>query len=329
MTNRGFGLNRRPMLLVVILALGVALLVACGGGGDDDDDGGTPTDVATTTTAGGTPASGGDGEFEDQEFSVGQEFWHSGFHVTVGDGTLSAVEEGIFGNEVAYVLSIGATFENLGEDQTFFDGDIALVGGGTSYTLRGSTDIPGVPSGLSSNGTLDFEVDEGFDPESAYLVVGGAGENKAQVPLGPGGGELVDLAPSEPAVSGSISLQLIDLNVTSAELRADNPITYRELDEGKLALTLEFDVTSRKSGNWSIFANEFALILPGGSAAAVDGSDLSSLPGSDTGVDTTGLYVRFLVDDPPAGEYTLRFTPSDRWLSEGDPAEGTFTFDLT
>lgn len=47
MVHRGFRLSLKQLLLVTVLALGVALLAACGG--DDDDQ--APTDVATTAPA--------------------------------------------------------------------------------------------------------------------------------------------------------------------------------------------------------------------------------------------------------------------------------------
>lgn len=315
------------LLIVAALALGLGALAACGGGDDDDD--GEPTGAATTAPAGGetTPADG-DGGPVDESFSVNQEFWHSGFHITLSDGRYYSEEDALT-RDVTYFVEIDASFENLGPSETFFDGALALVAGGDSYSSTLGSDIPNVPSGLSSSGTLIFIVDEDFDAESAYLQVGAAGENQARVPLGAGGGELVDLAPSEPAVTGTISLELIDLNFTSAELRADRLSSYTEIDEGKLALTLNFDVISRKSGNWNIFANEFALVLPDGSGVAADGSELGSLPGSDIGTETGDLSLRFLVNDPPAGEYTLRFTPADYWFDETDPAEGTLTFELS
>ncbi len=325
MVYRSFCLSLKWLLLVTVLALGGALVAACGGGDDPFE---VPTDVAATTPAGETPADT-DAPSGDQVFAINEEFWHIGFRVELGDGTLFTAEEGVFGTELAYLLSIDATFENLGTGQLFFDSDLVVVTPGDAYTARGSSDLPEVPGGLSSSGSLVFEVDEGFDPESAYLLVGAVDENQARVPLGAQGGELVDLAPSEPAAPGNISLELLDLTFTSAELRADVLWNHTELEEGKRALTLNFDVTSRRSGNWNIHAQDFALILPSGSAVGVDGSELASLQGSDEGLATTDLYVRFLVNDPVAGEYTLRFTPGSWFVGEDGVDEVTVTFDLS
>jgi hypothetical protein len=47
-------------------------------------------------------------------------------------------------------------------------------------------------------------------------------------------------------------------------------------------LTLNFDATSRNQDNWNIFEQDFALIMPGGSAVGPDGSQLGSLPGFES-----------------------------------------------
>jgi hypothetical protein len=323
--DKGFPTTMIRLLIVALLALGLALAAACGGGDDDDsgDDGGEPTGAETTAPPDETTPGGGPGD--EVTFTVDKEFWHSGFHVTVNEGVSFSVEETL-SQDVTYLVEIGASFENLGPDQTFFSAPIALVADGNSFASSFNSDLPNVPSGLSSDGLVSFVVDEGFDYNSAQLVIGAADENQAQVPLG-SSGELIGLAPSEPPITGAITLELVDLTVTSAELRVDRPSSYTEIESGKLALTLNFDATSRKSGNWQLFANNFALVLPDGSGVAADGADLASLPGADAGTTTSDLYVRFLVDDPPAGEYTLRFTPADYWFT-GDPVEGTLTFEL-
>jgi len=325
---RSFRLSLKWLLLVAALVLGGALVAACGGG---DDPFVVPTDVATTAPAGETPADtdGPSGEpAGDQVFAINEEFWHIGFRVELGDGTLFTAEEGVFGTELAYLLSIDATFENLGTSQLFFDSALVVVTPSDAYSARGSSDRPDVPGGLSSSGSLVFEVDEGFNPESAYLLVGEADENQARVPLGAQGGELVDLAPSEPAVPDDISLELVDLTFTSAELRADVLWNHTEVEEGKRALTLNFDATSRNAGSWNIFASNFALILPDSSGIGADASELTSLSGSDTGIVTPDLSVTFLIDEPVAGEYTLRFTVGSWFVGEDGVDEATVTFEL-
>jgi hypothetical protein len=315
--------TRFPYRLLMVLLAFSLLIVACGGGkSEPTSDVGEGPEVAQPTVV---TSSEGEDTFEPQQFSVNQEFWHSGFRVELSDGNYFSEENALTG-AIRYFVSITASFENLGDDQTFFYVDTAIVWNGNSAPHLLSSDFPDVPSGLASKGELIYEVDENFDATSAQLIIGSGDQNRAQVPLGPAGGELIALEPSEPQINGSISLELIDLTFNSADLRADRLSSYTEVEEGKLALTLNFDVTSRSPGNWNVFDQDFALILPNGSAVGLDGSQLVSLPGSEAGTVTSGLALQFLVDNPPSGEYTLRFTPGSWFIGEDGVAEGTFDF---
>ncbi len=55
--------------------------------------------------------------------------------------------------------------------------------------------------------------------------------------------------------------------------------------------------------------------LAGRKHREMKGTDLASSPGAENGVDTTGLSVRFLADNPTAGAYTVHtrhgFTGND------------------
>jgi hypothetical protein len=317
---------RFPDRLIVLL-LAFSLLIAACGGGESEPTSAPVEDSGAAQPTVETASEGSESEdaFEPQQFSVNQEFWHSGFRVELSDGSYY-IEENTLTGAVRYYVSITASFENLGDNQTFFYADAAIVWDGDSAPHLLSSDFPDVPSGLASKGEFIFEVDENFDATSAHLLIGSGGDNRAQVPLGPEGGDLIALEPTEPSIEGSISLELIDLTFHSAELRADRPMSYTEVEDGKLALTLKFDATSRNQGNWNVYAQDFALILPSGSAVGPDGSELESLPGSESGVVTSDLSIRFLVDNPASGEYTLRFTAGSWFIGSDEVAEGTFDF---
>lgn len=311
LTPRPRRIAPRARILLFVPFLLVA--AACGGGLDIDTL--PPPTVGTGNPT--TPQSPGDSgaDFQEQSFSVNQEFWHIGFRVELGDGMLFATEDQLT-KEVRYLASIDATFENLGTSAVRFDSDLVIVTPDGNFSQQGPSEIPEVPGGLSAEGTLVFRVDESFDISSAKLLVGRSDVNQAQVPLGPQGGELVSLEPSEPAPPGPLSMELVDLTFASADLRADKLASNRELESGKLALTLNFDATSRKEGNWSILPQDFVLVLPDGTTTAPSASDLASLGGAAGGVDTPDLSVSFLVDAPAAGTYTLRFQPGSWFLGE-------------
>lgn len=307
----------RATKTVLLPLLVTSLLVACGGGGSDDAGGGPDGQVSPEEVV--LP--------EDRTFPVGQTFWHAGFQVEIDQAVQSAtVNE--FTGAVIHLLHLHARFTNLGPGQGDFRSPAVVIAGGGNHVPSHLSEVPAVPAGLSGDGTLTFEVDEAFDLAGAHLLVGQDGDAQARVPLGPQGGELIDLAPREVSVSAVASIDLLDLTITGAELRADVPVNYAAVPQGKLALTVTLTATSRKSGNWGLRAQHLVLVLPSGNAAAVDGSELGSLPGTDDGVETDGLYARFLVDDPPAGEYALRLAPASYWLESGGATEAQATFTL-
>ncbi len=326
--------RRRPTLVMATCVTLASMVPACSG---DDAGGGFFTGSATATaaaTSGGDPGAGdsgavaGDGaELDGTTFVIDGTFYHSGFEVTLREGTVGVTED-VLGNVDGYVLTIDATFTNLGDSTTFFDAATSIVQGTKSYASSFQSDAPDVGGGLTGEGGLRFVIDEDFDYEAATLVVGAGDEARAEVPFSPGAGTLKDLAPSELEVSGVASLDAIDLTFSGAELRYDVPSSYREVDAGQVAVTLHFDATSRKSGNWRVNAQDFALVKPDGIAVGTDGSSLASLPGSEQGLTTQDLFVRFVIEADTPGTYTLRFKPGTYWVSSG-PEETTFDFTLT
>lgn len=322
--------TRVAIAAVALLAVLAVLMAACSGGGDDDDDSGAtdaPTATATDTGDDGDDAGASPGAFE-ETYPVNQTFWHHGFMVELGDAVYAASEPDFTGDQ-DYTLTLNATFTNEGDEQTFFDSSLVMITPSHTYNPTFSSEIPRVPGGgLSANGNFLFVVDEAFEINDAYLVIGSGSEQQAQVPLGPGGGELVALEPSQEPLTAGILLSLIDMNFTTADIRTDNLVRHSQVEPEKLYVTLNFDVTSRNPGNWSIFAQEFSLTLPSGFSVAVDGSELPALAGSEEGLDTTGLYLRFVVDDPADGAYTLRWDAPDRWLTDEDTGEAIYEFEL-
>ncbi|MEX0682947.1 MAG: hypothetical protein WD472_05790 [Dehalococcoidia bacterium] len=317
------------MWFVLLVGGAMALGVAACGGDDDGLDIGLPTDEATQPADGDDDADdGGTDEpaaFE-ETYPVNQTVWHQGFMIEVTGAVFAGTEPDIFGDQ-DITVTVEATFTNEGEDNWSLSSDVVLV---TPDGPRNAllSDLAGVPGGLSVDGEFVFRVERDFDIETAYLLIGAGGEHRAQVPLGPDGGELVALEPSEPALSGAINLTMLDMTFTGASLRYDDPVNHSEADAGELLLTLYFDATSRRSGNWSLFAQDFTLATPDGSNLGADGALLPGLPGSDAGTDTKDLYVRFVVEEPAEGSYTLNWAGQDAWYAEGDPNPATFEFEL-
>ena len=326
MGNRTQRIAGKGWIALIVLTMG---LTACGGG----DDPAAPTtaaaggDAATTPTTAATAAPGETtGGIEDQTFTVGETFWHSGFLVEVTGGQIVSTENSLTG-AVTTDLVLSASLENQADDTGFFGPDLAIATSNNSYPSSFASDIPDVPGGLKSQAEFLFRIDETFDLASAELVVGSGGDSKARIPLGDGG-DAVRLEPAELAISGELAMELIDLTFTAATLRYDIPERHRQVEEGKQALTLFFDATSRKTGNWQIFAGDLVLILPDGTAIGADDVDIGSLPGSDQGTTTPDRSVRFLVDEMATGDFTVQLAPGSWFVGDDGVTEGTFDFAL-
>lgn len=313
--------------LILVVALGLAS-AGCGGGSDFTGGNDAPQGTSGVTVA---PAPGGDtlggATIEPRSFAIDQEAWHSGFHVTFGNGLFTG-EADTFTNEVDYWVEMDINFENLRDDDwSMYSDQFALVANGNASTARGDSELPTVPSGLASNGTLVFTVDESFDPATSTVIIGTADEARAEIPLG--GGQAVTLEPSSAALTGALELELLDLTFNDADLQYDNPGFFSNVEDGYIALTLHFDATSRKSGNWQVFAHDFALTLPDGSAITPSGSNLTPLPGSEEGTPTADLSLTFVVPDPATGEYGLRLTVGDWFVGEDGINEANYEFSLS
>lgn len=326
--------TRIALLAVTLLTVLAVLMAACGGGDDDDggDDGGATDAPTAAPTDAGDDDGGDDGGGETpgvfrEVYPINETFWHQAFKIEIGDAVYEGTEPDFFGQQ-EFTLTLEATFTNEGPEQSFLDSSAVLVTPSDTYNARFGT-YPSVPGGgLSESGSFEFRVGDQLEIDGAYLLVGSGSEQRARVPLGPGGGELVSLEPSDGPLTGTLSISLLDLEFKSMELRADYPSSHSEVEAGKLALTLYFDAMSRRTGNWSVFATEFLLMQPDGSSIAVDWSELPGLPGSDVGLVTEGLYLRFLVDDPAEGAYVLQYNPAEFWLEDGDPTELTLEFEI-
>ncbi len=318
---------------VVIVAL-AAVLAGCGGG--DDDAGGTdePSVTQAPSAPGATDApinqGGGGGGVADavepQVFDVGEFFFHSGFRVEVVGGELW-FEENEFSGAVTNFLKITMLQENLSAETDSFRPQPTITTPTNSYGTTQGRDVPDVPSGLASQATYTYRIDPDFDLATAEIVIGTADVSRAIVPLS-GGGETVRLEPTELAVSGTLSMELLDLVFTGGEVRYDIVPIRTQVEAGKQALTLYFDVVSRKGGNWQIFAADLALIGPDGSALGADAIEIGALAGSDEGITTTDRSVRFIVDEMPSGDFVLRLTPGSWFIGDDGVTEATFEFSI-
>jgi hypothetical protein len=296
-------------------------LVAAACGSGDTQERVRPNSAGPITTTNPPPPPPLDGTV----LQVADEFWHSGFRVELTKAEAFR-SRSIYGSRISYWLRVWGDFENQGGDVASFNPEMAIVASGDSFAYRRGQP-PRILPESSALGHLTFLIPEDLDLESAELVIGAVGENRARIPLG-SLGAAVRLEPTDVVISGQLATELIDFDFTGASLRYDLPDLHRQLELGKRALTLYFDVTSRIAGDVQISPDDIALVLPDGSIIVPAAAELGSLPGDDDGVTTANRSVSFVVDEIPTGDFTLRLALDALFVSEDDITEATFDFGL-
>jgi hypothetical protein len=268
----------------------LGVVAACGGSGDAGEERASRRAAATTTPAASA------GEVGDSTVEVGKTFWFAGFKVTVRTATLQ--NRDARGGAGAPVVTIAATFENVGDDRARFDDDLVLQSRGRSHFRPGpGHEPPEVPSGVTADGTVEIVVDPTFRFDDAVLVVGGADVNQARVPLGRSG----TMAAHEPrpvALSGRMETPALTVDLRGGELRSDQPRFHRQVESGRRALVVNFNQTvSGCRPNFSTLTYNLDLVRPDGTTANAE--DTGDFGKADN-------FVVFLVPEPPGGKYTLR-----------------------
>jgi hypothetical protein len=307
-------------VIIAIVAMLTVFAVACGGGGDDEPDAtDTPEVVETATEAGPTSAPATD------SMAIDQDVWHAGWKVSLGTATLETDSIGV------RIVSIDAVFENLSTSTSSFNSQIAFVSGGNAYSDTAlEHELPRVPGGLTGTGIIAIQVDDDFTLDDATLIIGNPDNNQVTVPIGPDSpDELVTLEPIDIPASGSADAGPIAFSVTGVEVRADLPDWSDEVEAGKLALTVSFEVTPASGipiGNGVLQSDNVALRVPDGSALAVrtDGrSGVNELLQGREGTLISDLSARFIIDQPAAGTYAFIVRGpygADRAMVEGEVA---------
>lgn len=299
---------------VAAIAIATATLASCGG-----------ADAAPRprTTSGGPITTTAPPPLDGTNFVLDQHFWHDGFRVVLEDAEVWTSQTR-FTNRISYWLTLRGQFENLGEEPAFFDPEMSILFDGLALSTRQGP-APGANPGSTAPGELTFLVTDDFEYQRAELIVGDVEENKARVPLGPEG-SAVRLEPTAAPISGNAETELLDIALTGAELRYDDPLTHSTVAEGEALLIVRFDVVSRMEGRGRLAAADFSLVLPDGSSIEPAGAALGAVPGTAEGTKTEGLTARFIIDATATGMHTLRVVAGD-W-TDGDSAAIEIEFGL-
>jgi len=293
----------RVRLRVIVSCIACLFLSACGGGGDGDASG-SPTQE-TTPTAG----------LSGDTVTLDKTVWFGGFKLTLGTAEL------VVGDGIPRV-DIDTLFANEGTNNATLNATLNLSSGGNHYQPeRGTQELPEVPGKTEGRGTLSFAVDEAFSFDDAVLTIGNPANNQAVVPFG-STGDLVDLAPETVEVAGAATGGELRITARAGELRADIPEKHDQVEAGRLALTIDFDITyiGDHAGGYPFGRDNLALTLPDGTTVAVDDGPIELLRAGTTLPDQ---QVRFTVRAPVAGTYKLIV------IDDTIDQRGELTFDLS
>jgi hypothetical protein len=266
----------------------IALVAGCTlPGSKSSTGGGGSSSGGASTESGGAGVAG--------TVTLNKEFWHSGFHITLGQVQYTPapkVTPGAFA--VPGKVLMQAKFENLGPETFGYNPTMSLAVGNNQYTDIDSQDqkLPNVPGKATGTGVIAFSVDNKFDLAKAVMTVGSGQFNQAVIPLGQSG-KLVSLAPIKVAITGSLVLPMLyKLDVTGGDLSYDNPLNHQEEDAGSQLLVVHFTKTALVD-TCCITAQQFSVKLPDGTAVAADRVEECCGIGA-TGTTKPDQYVTFV-----------------------------------
>ena len=291
-------------------------IAACGGSGS-----GSATKTTVSTTQATTSPQGASTTAAQATRPIGKTVWFDGYKVTIDTASLDRTS----GGGQAGVLTLAATFENLGNDPAAFNGQTAVSSHGQDFPTSGTGTVPSVPGGGKGKGSITYEVDNTFTLDDAVVTFGKPDETRAKVPLGTSG-SLVALAPL--AVSGlsPVSPGQVKVDLKSGEARADKTSEHGQAASGHWYVYLKGALTFSGGASGTNFGpGDVAVKLPDGTSVVGEAADSKSccfaLYPSQPPADFT---FRFLVADPPSGSYTATI----RSKVDGNDVSAPFTFQV-
>ena len=272
----------------------LALGVGAGCGGDDDND--TPATAKSATTS--TTVA----EAEPKTIQVDKTVWWAGFTIEVQEAGFEATGGGSEGG----TLTVEGLYENRQPDNAVLSqSDVSLEVKGEAITPQ-LADLPSVPPDGTARGSLEFFLEDPFDPAGTVLVFGTPDTNQSRVPLGEGDAETFE--PVELDVTGTVTVSDIKVDLTGGTLEA----SYEPNKEGTLILRLIVDMVYQgdSAGGALLGATQFSVATPDGTDAvgqALAADDLVAEAAAPN-VPFEGLGISFEVDEPGTGDYVLTYT---------------------
>jgi hypothetical protein len=241
--------------------------------------------------------------------------WSGSLELQFAAATFRASGYGVSG-----LISVPVVFVNHGTQPAMLDvGDVRLVQGQASHEAGFST-LPVVDTGATARGRLAFWADEGYDPNSAVVILGPADGNQSAVPLGHPESTLTVAPRDQTFLAGGHDASLA-LAVHGAHFEAKTGKGAKGL--GVLRLTFDATFTGPDPLGRIVDGRLLSLQVPGGAVipATVTGVDDSAFGQARPGAPLTGLTATFDVPMPLAGKCVLLYGDAGQ-----PPIKVPFTF---
>jgi hypothetical protein len=295
------------VILLAPVAAGALVIGAC-----SKQDTTTPAPSSTTTTAAPTTSAGGgttattkastgttSGTAAPAENAINTKVWNSGFTFDLKDWDVEEV-----GGANAVVVNVDIT--NNGTANYTPYGPYELVADGKvldSGALKTSAEV--TPRSTTPNQII-FEIyDAAFSAEETTLVIGSSDAQQAKVPLGDPS-KATTLEPQAiPQSVAPIVIGNVTLNVKVAEVRYDAVNDHANAPTGKGYLILAGTAANASATDtYYLDASQVTITRPDGttSSATVDASGIAANTSNEA------FYLRYELDTPITGTYTLTFT---------------------
>lgn len=163
---------------------------------------------------------------------------------------------------------------------------------------------PKVAAGQTGTGHFSLRLDDSFTVDDAILTIGKPENNRVEIPLG-SKGELISHIPVDLSVDQieAVSDDVSTVTLTKLALSWDSPEPRAQAEADKAFLKVEYSLTSTVATALSDEVIE--LRLPSGTHITPEDASVESLDADQT---KAGLFARFAIFDPPAGDYVLVYT---------------------
>lgn len=227
------------------------------------------------------------------EVDVGETAYYAGFDVQVGEVSFGFDPAGF------RVALVSVTLTNRTPNDDRLQTAVEITSGGNTAVIDRDL-TPEVPSGGAADGAFSLRLDPTFTIDDAVLLIGRADRQRAEIPLG-SSGTLVTREPQTVRAVGSGGDEISMITIDAVTVAWDSADPRGQAEPGQAYLHVEYTLDTDVE---TAVSRGSVVVVPDGGppVEATIASTAQVEPGS------APLTASFLVADPVAGDYVLRYT---------------------